>query len=120
MPKTRTMTMPTRTRLSETGFRNAGHSLAGRTHMRHQYPNQIAWFLLLLVFLCPSVQGQDLIVRGGWLFDAVGDASVRNTVIVIRGGKFAQIGASKSEVDPGAAPLIQLGFGQTGSSQKTG
>lgn len=77
--------------------------------MRQRNPVPVAGFLLLLVILCSPVRGQDLIVRGGWLFDAVGDTSVRNTVIVIRGGKFARIGASVSDVDPGAGPLIQLG-----------
>ena len=77
--------------------------------MRQRNLVPVAWFLLFLVILCSPVRGQDLIVRGGWLFDAVGDASVRNTVIVIRGGKFARIGASAADVDLGAVPLIQLG-----------
>ena len=77
--------------------------------MRQRNLVPVAWFLLLLVILCSPVRGQDLTVRGGWLFDAVGDASVRNTVIVIRGGKFARIGASAADVDLGAVPLIQLG-----------
>jgi imidazolonepropionase-like amidohydrolase len=35
----------------------------------------------------------EVVVRGGWLFDGIADARTRNTGIVIRGGKFAEVGA---------------------------
>ena len=34
-----------------------------------------------------------VVLRGGWLFDGIADARIRNTGIVIRDGKFSEVGA---------------------------
>jgi len=40
-----------------------------------------------------SDQGSTVVIRGGWLFDGIHDARIRNTGIVIREGKFLEVGA---------------------------
>jgi hypothetical protein len=52
--------------------------------------------------------GDALVIRGGWLFDGVGDARVRNTGIVIREGRFAEVGADLVERDLAGAEVIDL------------
>lgn len=48
----------------------------------------------------------DVLVRGGWLFDGTGDTVVRNPGIWIRGGKLLQIGGG---LPPDSAAVIELG-----------
>jgi len=50
----------------------------------------------------------DVIVRGGWLFDGVSDTRRQNTGIVIRDGKFAEIDADLQEQVLAAAQVIDL------------
>ncbi len=52
--------------------------------------------------------GDTLVIRGGWLFDGVRDARVRNTGIVIREGRFAEVGADLVERDLAGADVIDL------------
>jgi imidazolonepropionase-like amidohydrolase len=49
-----------------------------------------------------------VIVRGGWLFDSIGDDVVRNTGIVIRGGSFREVGADLSGRDLSGSEVISL------------
>ena len=58
--------------------------------------------VFMAIAACASAaHGQDLVINGGWLFDAVGDEVQRSTSIVIRGGAFARIGG---EADPPGPP----------------
>jgi len=61
--------------------------------------------------------GETLLIRGGWLFDSVGDARVRNPGIVVRAGKIFSIGPSDEQVAGlaglGALDAIDLDDGAT-------
>jgi imidazolonepropionase-like amidohydrolase len=50
----------------------------------------------------------ELIVRGGWLFDGISDTRRQNTGIVIRDGKFAEIDADLQEQVLAGANVIDL------------
>ena len=50
----------------------------------------------------------EIIVRGGWLFDGVSDTRRLNTGIVIRDGKFAEVDADLQEQVLAAANVIDL------------
>lgn len=50
----------------------------------------------------------EIIVRGGWLFDGVSDTRRQNTGIVIRDGKFAELDADLQEQVLAAANVIDL------------
>ena len=50
----------------------------------------------------------EIIVRGGWLFDGVSDTRRQNTGIVIRDGKFAEVDADLQEQVLAAANVIDL------------
>jgi hypothetical protein len=52
--------------------------------------------------------GQEIVIRGGWLFDGIGDVRVRNTGIVVRNGKFMEVGANLTGRDLSAARVITL------------
>ena len=68
--------------------------------------------LACLVVAPSSATAQDLVINGGWLFDAVGDEVQRSGTIVIRGGAFAQIGGDHDPAAPGdlgGFPVITLG-----------
>ena len=56
---------------------------------------------------------REVVITGGWLFDGVGDARVRNTGIVIRDGKFVEVGADLSGRYFPAARMIELDDGAT-------
>lgn len=51
---------------------------------------------------------QEVVLRGGWLFDGVRDTRVRNTGIVIRGGKFIEVNADLKGRDLSRARVIDL------------
>lgn len=53
-------------------------------------------------------QPQDVVIRGGWLFDGVGDARIRNTGIVVRGGKFIEVGVELKGRDLSRARVLDL------------
>ena len=68
---------------------------------------------LLLASAAVSAQwsepsSEQVIVRGGWLFDGISDARRRNTGIVIREGIFAEIDADLEESALTAANVIDL------------
>ena len=51
---------------------------------------------------------EDVVIRGGWLFDGIRDTRVRNTGIVIRGGVLAEVGAELGSVSTAGARVIDL------------
>jgi imidazolonepropionase-like amidohydrolase len=51
----------------------------------------------------------DVVLRGGWLFDARGDEARRNTGIVIRNGTLLEVDARLDGRDLSAARVIELG-----------
>ncbi len=51
---------------------------------------------------------EPVVVRGGWLFDGVSDSRIRNTGIVIRDGKFSEVGADLKGRDFPKAKIIEL------------
>ena len=71
--------------------------------------------VLFLLFTPMAAFGQwmmpaesDVVVRGGWLFDGTGDSRRRNTGIVIREGRFAEIDADLAENVLSSAEVIDL------------
>ncbi len=54
-------------------------------------------------------QFSESVIRGGWWFDSVDEAFVRNSGIVVRGGKFQEIGVELSKRDLSGAEVIDLG-----------
>lgn len=56
----------------------------------------------------PADSGHEIALRGGWLFDGLGDERVRNPGIVIRGGKFLEVGADLNRRDLAGAEVIDL------------
>lgn len=55
-----------------------------------------------------SDQANTVVIRGGWLFDGIRDSRSRNTGIVIRGGRFAEVGADLAERRFPGARVIDL------------
>jgi hypothetical protein len=43
-----------------------------------------------------ALRAGDIVLRGGWVFDATGDQAVRNTGIVVRNGALLEVGAAGS------------------------
>jgi hypothetical protein len=56
----------------------------------------------------PAQPGQDIVVRGGWLFTGTSDTRVRNTGIVVSNGKFVEVGANLAGRDLSRARVIDL------------
>lgn len=56
---------------------------------------------------------REVVIVGGWLFDGVGDRRVRNTGIVIRDGKFVEVGADLDGRYFPAAQVVELDDGAT-------
>ena len=50
----------------------------------------------------------ELIIRGGWLFDSVSDTRRRNSAIIVRDGKIAEVDADVEQRSLGAANVIEL------------
>ena len=55
-----------------------------------------------------SDQGTPVVIRGGWLFDGIHDARSRNTGIVIREGRFVEVGADLTGRSFPGAEVIDL------------
>jgi imidazolonepropionase-like amidohydrolase len=51
---------------------------------------------------------QQTVIRGGWLFDGIADARVRNTGLVIADGKFIEVGANLAGRDLSKARVVDL------------
>jgi len=78
-------------------------------------PNQTGKFIFLLmvtlnflIIFCFAGYTQDIVIKGGWLFDATGDDVVRNTGIVIKAGRFLEVGADLSLYNLTEAKIIEL------------
>ncbi|MEE9218592.1 MAG: amidohydrolase family protein [Acidobacteriota bacterium] len=54
-------------------------------------------------------QPREIVIRGGWLFDGVSTTRVRNSGIVVRNGKFMEVGADLGGRDLSGARIIELG-----------
>lgn len=70
---------------------------------------------LTLTIALPAAQRQaipieagDVVFRGGLIFDALGDAAVRNTGLVVRNGTILEVGADLTGRDLSAARVIDL------------
>ena len=59
-----------------------------------------------------ALRAGDIVLRGGWLFDATGDQAVRNTGIVVRNGALLEVGADLSARDLSAARVVDLADGE--------
>ncbi len=55
----------------------------------------------------------ELVIRGGWLFDGIGDSRRKNSGIVIRGGKFLEVDADLQDAVLSAATVIDLSDSDT-------
>ena len=53
-------------------------------------------------------EGAETILRGGRLFDGVSDTLKANTGIVVRGGRFVEVGSSFTGRDPEEAEIVDL------------
>lgn len=74
-----------------------------------------AAILLLVLALLPgaaAAQARDVVVTGGWLFAATGDARVRNPGILIRGGKLLRVGGVLPPSSE-AADTVRVGDDET-------
>lgn len=80
--------------------------------MKHKIPigrTSLIFFISFFLNLhTTQAQQKDLIIRGGWLFDSVGDDVTRNTGIVIRGGKFMEVGGDLATQDLSDVEVIDL------------
>jgi imidazolonepropionase-like amidohydrolase len=61
----------------------------------------------------PPSQERDVVVTGGWLFAATGDARVRNPGIHIRAGKLLRIGATATDTLGGAVDTVRVAESET-------
>ena len=68
----------------------------------------VAIFLFLPIFDLAKSQEKEVVIQGGWLFDSVGDEVTRNSGIVIKGGKFMEVGANLATRDLSNAEVIDL------------
>ena len=73
----------------------------------NQFPRLHNWLILCALLSSSEAVGQ-VVLRGGWLFDSVGDDVVRNTGIVISNGSFLEVGADLTGRDLGDAEVIDL------------
>jgi imidazolonepropionase-like amidohydrolase len=60
-----------------------------------------------------ALEAGDIVITGGQLFDAVGDALKPNTGIVVRRGMLLEVGANLAGRDLGAAQVVKLDADQT-------
>lgn len=51
---------------------------------------------------------QEIVIRGGWLFNGLSNARVRNTGIIVRNGKFIEVGAALAGRSFPGARIIDL------------
>lgn len=57
--------------------------------------------------------GQAVVIRGGWLFDSVADARVRNEGILVRGGKFLDVDGDLGGYETPDALVVDLDDDET-------
>src|SRR6185503_19713118 len=68
--------------------------------------------LLVLALPAAAQENGTVVVRGGWLFDGVRDARVRNPGIVIRGGVIIKV-APPTDADLAGAQIVVVTDSQT-------
>ncbi len=61
----------------------------------------------------PESSSDELIIRGGWLFDGIDDSRRKNSGIVIRDGKFLEVDADLQDAVLSAATVIDLSDSDT-------
>ena len=64
--------------------------------------------VLTLAIPSSKAQSEEIVIRGGWLFDGIGEARVRNTGIVVRNGKFIRVGVDLTGRDLSRTRVIDL------------
>jgi len=77
--------------------------------------------MITLIFLAPSMtqaqwsipQNGVLVIRGGWLFDGVGDMRRPNSGIIVRDGKIAEVDADLQQPIPTTAEVMELDDSET-------
>jgi imidazolonepropionase-like amidohydrolase len=70
----------------------------------------MALSLILGVFVSSTVAAaQDLVVQGGWLFDAITDEVTRNPGIMISGGRILEMGPANSDFGGAEIQILSLG-----------
>ncbi len=62
-----------------------------------------------LLAWCTPLAGQDVFIRGGWLFDGTGDDVVPNPGIFVRASKFIAVGGDVTSYTESADSVIELG-----------
>ena len=69
--------------------------------------------LCLITLLTTTVAGpasaQDVLIRGGWLFDGTGDEVVPNPGIFVRASKFLAVGGGLTDYETATTRVIELG-----------
>ncbi|MCP4710395.1 MAG: amidohydrolase family protein [Planctomycetes bacterium] len=65
-------------------------------------------FIAVIFFLPLPADAQNLIIRGGYFFDAVGDEVQKNEVMVIKSGRFFSFGELSEGLDPLAFEIVTL------------
>lgn len=60
---------------------------------------RISALISIAILIAATAQGQDLTIRGGWLFDSVADNVRPNSGIVVRGGKILEVDADINAAD---------------------
>ena len=64
--------------------------------------------VLSLAIPSSNAQSEEIVIRGGWLFDGIVEARVRNTGIVVRNGKFIRVGVDLTGRDLSRTRVIDL------------
>ena len=87
-----------------------------------RYPTRVATqaIALILIILTGSANAQwsepvdgTLVIRGGWLFDAVSDVRRRNSGIVIRNGEIVAVDADVQQQILSSAEVVDIADDQT-------
>ncbi len=69
----------------------------------------VLFLFSVALLLAEERMNPDLVLRGGWLFDATGDSVDANTGLVIRAGKFLRVGENLEGHDLSDTAVIELG-----------
>ena len=63
---------------------------------------------LLTTTVAAPASAQDVLIRGGWLFDGTGDEVVPNPGIFVRASKFLAVGGDLTEHETATTRVIEL------------
>ena len=85
--------------------------------MGHSFKKIFFVFTALLIALTSQATAasasEEIVIRGGWLFDGVSNERRRNTGIIIRDGKITDVDVDASQMPPAGAELIELSDSMT-------